>query len=396
MTSNIIECDFIISSLITYLSPKYFSKTVNIPEIFDLLFVSKSFNKSLKHKLIKMINVSFNLANSWPRPIYDMIRSITLHTHLDKINKSLPPFLKELIFNHTIEDNFLMTQPFPHDLTEIYRQLTHLTLFNQFNQPLCDQGSDQGSDQGLVLPTGLIELTFGRYFNQPIAPGILPSGLKKLKFGCNFNQYIVPGLLPIELHELDFGWCFNQPLIPGSLPCELKSLKFGWRFNQPLIPGSLPNGLTELSFGNNFNQSLNHGILPHSLITLNFGRDFNKALSPGVLPGSLKTLTLGCGFYQPLGQKQDQEQNQEQDQEHIQRILPMELTQLNLCRCYESVLPINVPAKLTRIVFYNNLHSWHINLKDENYLRQLLTPEWTILSNENESLIMVRHNDNIN
>ncbi len=73
----------------------------------------------------------------------------------------------------------------------------------------------------------------------------------------------------------------------------------------------------------------------------------------------------------------------------------MELTQLNLCRCYESVLPIDVPAKLTRIVFYNNPDSCHTNLKDENYLCQLLTREWTILSNENLSLIMVRYNNNI-
>jgi hypothetical protein len=55
--------------------------------------------------------------------------------------------------------------------------------------------------------TGLTQLTFNCYFNQPVAAGVLPAGLTKLEFGICFDQPMAVGVLPVSLTQLTFGAC---------------------------------------------------------------------------------------------------------------------------------------------------------------------------------------------
>ena len=55
------------------------------------------------------------------------------------------------------------------------------------------------------------------------------------------------GVLPAGLMQLTFGWKFNQPVGLGVLPAGLTQLTFGWNFNQPVGLGVLPAGLTHVT-----------------------------------------------------------------------------------------------------------------------------------------------------
>jgi hypothetical protein len=85
-------------------------------------------------------------------------------------------------------------------------------------------------------------------------------------------------VLPASLTHLTFGHWFNQPLAPGVLPASLTHLTFGHWFNQPLhsgVPegrGVLPASLTHLTLGEDFKQKIDH--LPRSIIIMLNGKRY--------------------------------------------------------------------------------------------------------------------------
>jgi hypothetical protein len=141
-----------------------------------------------------------------------------------------------------------------------------------------------------VLPSSLIEIHFGNWFNQPLGIGVLPSNLRKLEFGNCFNWMLKPGELPFSLTELYFGYGFNKSLDKDVLSPKLTVLCFGYMFNKPFSVGTLPPNLTKLHFSGFFNQPLSVGTLPSSLTELHFGKWFNQPLDD-VLPCSDKLIT---------------------------------------------------------------------------------------------------------
>ncbi|EGG19623.1 hypothetical protein DFA_00201 [Cavenderia fasciculata] len=94
---------------------------------------------------------------------------------------------------------------------------------------------------------------------QPILSTTLSRSLTWLHLGSEFNERIAKGSLPHTLTQLSFGKWFNQPL-NGVLPTQLLTLHLGSDFNQPFTAGSLPDSIKELKFGYSFNQPLYQAI----------------------------------------------------------------------------------------------------------------------------------------
>ena len=169
-----------------------------------------------------------------------------------------------------------------------FPRLTHLTFIHDVT--LMFTGDVSIFDLYDLLPPNLTHLTFGKFFNRPLATGMLPANLTHLTFGMYFNQPLATGVLPANLTHLTFGAYFNQHLATGELPANLTHLHFGRNFNQPLQAGVLPSTLTDLQFDYQFNQPLALGVLPGNLTDLQFDCQFNQPLAAGVLPEMLKTL----------------------------------------------------------------------------------------------------------
>ncbi|GAM17281.1 hypothetical protein SAMD00019534_004560 [Acytostelium subglobosum LB1] len=143
-----------------------------------------------------------------------------------------------------------------------------------------------------IFPPTLVEIKFGREFNQCLDIGIFPRTLKRLTFGYMYNKIIVPGVLPEALEHLELGHSFNETLRIGVLPTNLQYLTFGRNFNQLINQQVIPRGLLKLTFGHMFNQELKPECLPPTLLELKFGANYTTNLHPNSLPSSLKTLMV--------------------------------------------------------------------------------------------------------
>ena len=61
-----------------------------------------------------------------------------------------------------------------------------------------------------MLPAGLTHLTWGYWFNQPLAVGVLPAGMTHMDFNYSYNRPFaegvlhVPGLLNLNM-PVPFG-----------------------------------------------------------------------------------------------------------------------------------------------------------------------------------------------
>ena len=151
-----------------------------------------------------------------------------------------------------------------------YGLLTHLTLGDDFNQPLGN------------LPSSLTHLSFGESFNQPVDE--LPDNITHLTFGLDFNRNV--GALPGAVIHLVFGYDFNQPV--DSIPLTTTHLTFGYSFNQTVQ--HLPQKLTHLSFGYSFNQDIS--TLPSSITHLKLGVKYATRIYK--LPPSLSSFYFTC------------------------------------------------------------------------------------------------------
>jgi hypothetical protein len=90
-----------------------------------------------------------------------------------------------------------------------------------------------------VLPASLTHLTFGHFFNQPLAPGVFPASLTHLTFGCDFNQPLHfgvlegRGVLPASLTYLTLDKNFKQNI--DYLPSSIVIMLNGERYYVSLI-----------------------------------------------------------------------------------------------------------------------------------------------------------------
>jgi hypothetical protein len=125
----------------------------------------------------------------------------------------------------------------------------------------------------------------------------LPKNTKLITFDDNFNEPINDLIFPPSVINLKFGKLFNQT-IDNCIPLTIKYLTFGRDFNIP-IKYMLPGSIIYLAFGRYFNQSI-HGILPNNLKHLDFGKHFNQSIDN--LPSSVITLYLRWYFSKPIHQ----------------------------------------------------------------------------------------------
>src|SRR5690606_19243273 len=98
-----------------------------------------------------------------------------------------------------------------------------------------------GFNKRVYVPSSVVQLVFGRFFNQSIDN--LPSSIKYLIFGEAFNYPI--DRLPSSITHLTFGANFNQSI--RGLPSSITHLGLGWFFNQPIYD-CLPNSIIHLTF----------------------------------------------------------------------------------------------------------------------------------------------------
>ena len=167
-----------------------------------------------------------------PGELPESVRRLSTHGGHNTEFQSLPARLTHL----TLGDNY--NQPLPNPLPH---GLTHFTLGDNYTQPLPDP-----------LPLGLTHLTLGRHYSQPLSDP-LPQWLTHLTLGDNYNQPL-PSPLPGGLTHLTLRYYYNQPL-PCPLPGGLTHLTLGYKYTQPL-PNSLPQGLTNLTLERKYNQPL--------------------------------------------------------------------------------------------------------------------------------------------
>ncbi len=194
---------------------------------------------------------------------------------------------------------FCLTWEFPEEIpAEVVwpASLQQLSFGEYFNQPIA----------GVVWPASLQQLSFGKSFNQPIAGVVWPASLQQLSFGSNFNKPIAGVVWPASLQQLSFGLYFNQPIVGVVWPASLQQLSFGESvnmlgngFNQPIVDVVWPSSLQQLSFGGTFNQPIAGVSWPTSLQQLSFGGTFNQPIAGVTWPTSLQQLSFGKSFNQP-------------------------------------------------------------------------------------------------
>jgi hypothetical protein len=188
----------------------------------------------------------------------------------------------------------------------------------------------------LRLPEGLLHLTFGAYFNQPVENLQLPNSLTHLTFGLAFDQLVEKLQLPESLTHLTFDYNFNQPIEELQLPTSLTHLAFDLEFDWPIEKLQLPASLTHLTLGTYFNHPVEDLQLPDSLTHLTFSHAFDWPVGKLKLPPSLTHLTFGDAFNQPI--------------EHLR--LPASLTHLTFDQSFnQPVEQLQLPASLTHLTF---------------------------------------------
>ena len=148
-----------------------------------------------------------------------------------------------------------------------------------FNQPIA----------GVLWPCFMQNLAFGSYVNHSIVGIVWPASLQQLlsgpdfasaslewclhqlAFGLDFNQPVVTGVVwPSPLMGVPFGRAFNQPIADVAWPASLHQLSFGVSFSHHIAGVQLPASLQQLSVGNCFNQLIHEVVWPTSLRGLSF------------------------------------------------------------------------------------------------------------------------------
>ncbi len=148
----------------------------------------------------------------------------------------------------------------------------------------------------LTARSDALELSLGRFFNQPVIGVLWPSSLQKLSFGHFFNQPIAGVVWPASLQQLLFGALFNQPVAGVVWPDSLLQLSFGDTAVQSVVEVAWPAFLQQSPVGNPFKQVIAEVVWPASLQHLSLGDSFNEPIAGVVWPSSLLQLLFGCDF----------------------------------------------------------------------------------------------------
>ncbi|KAM9961272.1 hypothetical protein ACTFIR_004110 [Dictyostelium discoideum] len=180
----------------------------------DGLLKSEQFPKSLKTLNFKRLN-------------YEPLKKDDLYCK----NQTLPTTITNLYYdtNTILDVNF-----FPQSITILKLGNTNLSY-----------GGSMDILKAGVLPSNLIELDLGGYFNE-IEENVLPSTLKSLTLCDGYIKTIKPRCLPSSLEYLSFhGDDSVVPKVNDGM--QYLTLKSVFKKNQPcLIKGSLPIGLKTL------------------------------------------------------------------------------------------------------------------------------------------------------
>jgi hypothetical protein len=185
------------------------------------------------------------------------LKVLDLHDASELDFATLPESLTELAFSIPPKSGNVQLPPY----------LTSLQFGCQFNSPLPP------------FPLSLTTLTFHDpcSFKFPLPP--LPLGLLTLKLPTCFDELILE--LPSNLIHLTLGDFYNQPL--PKLPASLTFLRCGASFEHEFL--ELPANLTTLHMGNVYMCKFPQ--LPESLKTLSVAFDY-----PHTLPNIASVLTI--------------------------------------------------------------------------------------------------------
>jgi hypothetical protein len=309
----------------------------NLPNSIKVLKLGKSFCQIINYLPSGLESLS--LAHPFTNMLHDMpstLKHLILRGYFVQGLDNLPDGLMHLVVGKY--------QPEMHKLPSCLKYLT-------LSDVLVHQIDD-------ILPEGLIELTFGMYYDNPI--NRLPLGLKKIVFGVLFNQCL-NSCIPNGCEHLEFGDGFNQPIMLGDIPPTIKYLSFGRYFNQS-IAGVLPDSIETLVFGECFNQNIN-GILPRNLKSLTLGYNFKGTIVD--VPVSLSALSITEDYPHPISHLSSRIKTLTVELGLMgDKNSSMKPTDLNLCvRLYSSVL-YTIPHTIEHLILYSNrYYNFGIELK---------------------------------
>lgn len=140
-----------------------------------------------------------------------------------------------------------------------------------------------------VLPSELIELDLGFWYNKKLKKGSLPNNLVYLKMSNLYKHKFDENTFPPNLIYLELPFCYGYTINGNILPNSIKYLHLpGQRIN--IIPQPLPLNLTHLYLGQNGNYNLKNIILPPTLYLISFNGGTNCDLKHSFYPKTLKVM----------------------------------------------------------------------------------------------------------
>ena len=133
------------------------------------------------------------------------------------------------------------------EIFEFPKSVTHLKFDDYSNDPF-----HMSSGKFVVLSNTIINLTFGRYFNNYIDECI-SFGITHITFGVHFNKPIY-NCIPNSVTYLRFGYYFNQNI--DDLPDSIKYLHLHCSYNKPI--SKFPSNLKYLEVCKEFVLKFKH------------------------------------------------------------------------------------------------------------------------------------------
>ena len=179
------------------------------------------------------------------------------------------------IENNILKFKFGFNEEITEEYLEVFNRVRKISFGTTFNKPI-----------KIKIPSNVIDINFGYYFNQELDN--LPDNLEHLILGFHFNRRI--DNLPVTLKILYLSQYFNHPI--DNLPVGLKELRINDDFNHSL--DFLPNGLEKITFMETSIFSHSFDNLPTTLKEIEIPISYPGSINN--LPDSIEEIRIGVKY----------------------------------------------------------------------------------------------------
>lgn len=261
-----------------------------IPEGVTFIVFGDDFNQRISVQGFGQDGISIINSTVFPSTLTHLTFGKNFNQILDE--GDFPIYLTHLTFGENFNSDI-----YPGTLPD---SLTHITFGDKFNRPLLHPDAN-GGPPWIIFGMDIMQLTFGRDFNQDVKRGYISDTLTHLKFGYSFNRPLRELDLPDTLTHLEFGDGFEEVLDENAIPRGVKHLVLGGEWIEPYINAMRPlKNLTHLTLSDMFVTPLSPGDIPDTIRHLTFGKNYNLQIPEGVFPPRLRSVVFGDKFNQPV------------------------------------------------------------------------------------------------